>query len=339
MIRGLLFPSVSWPCRAALAAAVLLAFLGRVAVGADSPAAAPKTEVEQATSASAGPAAHSVAPAPPGMVNIPPGRFRMGQKGVLHAPEKDIYLDGFYIDKYEVTNGDFKRFMDAAGYSTEAYWNHVGWLWKGLQKISAPAQWDSAAFHGGGIPGNEQFPVTGVSWWEADAYARWAGKRLPTEAEWEKAAKGGCEKYGDPNACDSLDAPEYPWPGVWNIHRANSRSSGDPYEKDGHTTAAGFYDGSAHSGYQTIDTPGPYGVYDVSGNVWEWCSTQFEPYPYDASDGREAPPATFDEESRLVRGGSWRNLFPFLRCATRDAAKPDLRFRTIGFRCAQSLPK
>ena len=267
-----------------------------------------------------------------GMVWIPAGWVRMGQAGI--APVHDLYVEGFYIDVLEVRNGEYKEFIDAGGYSTEAWWNPVGWAWRVNNNITLPDRWNENTYHGGGVPGNEHFPVNGVSWWEADAYCRWAGKRLPTEAEWEKAAKGGCEKWGDPGQCDASDTPTYPWGGMISGSRANYYQSGDPY--DNNTTPVGYYDGSNHGGYQTIDSPSPYGLYDVAGNLWEWCSTKYASYPYDPNDGRENPPATYNECCRVLRGGSWYTYASRLPCAYRIYYDPYIRYGTVGFRCART---
>ncbi len=277
---------------------------------------------------------------PAGMVWIPAGNVRLGQVGVPYAePVNDFYVEGFYIDRYVVSNVRYKAFIDAGGYTTDAYWNPIGWAWRVAKSITLPLFWNNPSYHGGGIAGNEQFPVLGVSWWEADAYCRWAGARLPTEAEWEKAAKGGCETHGDPGQCDASDTPTYPWGEGISGPQVNYYQSGDPYESYGYTTPVGYYDGSDHGGYQTIDGPSPYGLYDVAGNVWEWCSTEYVGYPYDPNDGRESPPVSESACCRVIRGSSyydfWGDGFS-LRCAYRGSAPPDLPGYHFGFRCARS---
>ena len=287
-------------------------------------------------------------PQPPltGMVWIPPGNVRLGQVGVLNAePVNDFYVEGFYIDIYEVSNAKYKAFMDAGGYTTEAYWNPVGWGLLVASGHTQPSLWTAPAYHGGGIAGNEQFPVCGVSWYEADAYCRWAGGRLPTEAEWEKAAKGGCEIHGAPGQCEASDTQTYPWGEDFNSSQANYQSSGDPYDDSGYTTPVGYYDGGNHGGYQTINSRSPYGLYDVAGNVWEWCSTQWRDYPYNPSDGREIPPVSEVDGSlgRVLRGGSFSvsawDSRDWLRCANRipERILSNLReMDSVGFRCARA---
>jgi len=275
---------------------------------------------------------------PEGMVWIPPGNVRLGLPGMV-GPVNDFYVEGFYIDRYEVSNAKYKKFIDAGGYTTEAYWNPVGWAWRVADNITLPANWNSNEFHGGGIAGNDEFPVNGVSWFEADAYCRWAFGRLPTEAEWEKAAKGGCETHGDPGQCDASDTPYYPWGDDWVSERqANFLGSSDPYEGIGWTTPVGYYDGSNHGGYQTINSPSPYGLYDVSGNVWEWCSTRFEAYPYNPNDGRENPPVSPSECCRILRGGSYDcyDFDGYLLSAYRYYRDPSYRGGHYGFRRART---
>jgi formylglycine-generating enzyme required for sulfatase activity len=271
-----------------------------------------------------------------GMVWIPAGYVRMGQIGLME-PVHDVYIEGFYIDIEEVSNAEYREFIDAGGYTTEAWWNSVGWDWRVANNVTLPYYWNSSSQHGGGIPGNEDFPVNGVSWWEADAYCRWAGKRLPTEAEWEKAAKGGCDIHGDPLQCDTSDTPTYPWGEGVSGSRANYWNSGDPY--DNSTTPGHYYDGSNHSGYQTEDSPSPYGLYDVAGNLWAWCSTKYADYPYSPSDGRETPPVSYNECCRVIRGGSWRTSpsnHPYsLHCAYRYYGYPHARHDYYGIRCVE----
>jgi hypothetical protein len=143
--------------------------------------------------------------------------------------------------------------------------------------------------------------------------------------------------WGDPGSCDASDTPTYPWGEAITGNQANYTGSGDPYETSGYTTPVGYYDGSDHGGYQTQDSPSPYGLYDVAGNVWEWCSTKYAAYPYDPNDGRENPPATRNECCRVIRSGAWGTPTTHLRCANRvDTILPNYRHGNIGFRCAKS---
>jgi formylglycine-generating enzyme required for sulfatase activity len=157
---------------------------------------------------------------------------------------------------------------------------------------------------------------------------------LPTEAKWEKAAKGGCETHGDPETCDASDTPTYPWGEGITGPQANYYQSGDPYENNGWTTPVGCYDGTNHGGHQTINSPSPYGLYDVAGNVWEWCSTKYAAYPYNPNEGRENPPVSYSECCRVLRGGSWDDDDVYgLRSAYRSYnGNPLGRTIVIGFR-------
>jgi gamma-glutamyl hercynylcysteine S-oxide synthase len=280
---------------------------------------------------------------PAGMVRVPAGYVRLGQTGIAE-PVNDVYVGQFDIDRYEVSNARYKAFIDTGGYTNPAYWNPIGWAWRTATGVTLPEGWNDLDNHGGGTPGNEDFPVGGVSWWEADAYCRWAGGRLPTEAEWEKAAKGGCEIHGGLGLCDGPDTPSYPWGEGITGQRANFLGSGDPYDdtamKNAGSTPVGWYDGSNHGGYQTQNSPSPYGLYDVAGNVREWCNTRYAAYPYSSSDGRESPPATPDECCRVLRGAAWDVDPIYLRVADRygicgGGCSANCRGYTYGFRCAR----
>lgn len=276
--------------------------------------------------------------APEGMAFVPAGIVRLGQPGLEYMVH-EVEVDSFFIDLREVTTAEYKEFMDHGGYTTEALWDSVGWAWKSAEGITAPDGWDGSALEDHYLHNDPDaygiFPVQGVSWWEARAYARWAGKRLPTEAEWEMAAKGGCAMWGDPDLCDGEDTPTYPWGDGSEWGRANYSRSGDPYDDSGRTTPVGYYDGTLQGGYQTVLSPGPYGCFDMAGNVWEWCSSGYGSYPYYGNDGREEPPEVFDEPGRVIRGGSWYDHPDLLRCSYRDAATPDKRNERYGFRCVK----
>jgi len=229
---------------------------------------------------------------------IPAGKFRMGSPRYRDArPVFTISLPEFSIGRYEVTNRQFARFADAARYKAEGAWR------KYFRK------------------GMEEHPVVSVSWYDAVAYCRWAGLRLPTEAEWEKAARGG-------------DGRIFPWGGEWDARRCNNRSLDAaqmparmaPLHKGRGTTPVGaFKDGASF-----------YGACDMAGNACEWTSSAFFPYPYRAGDGREGQA---DPVEVAVRGGSWAfDNIGFFRTDTRSRCKPPVFSFVIGFRVAASRP-
>ena len=236
-------------------------------------------------------------------VLIPAGEFQMGSdEGEKdEKPEHTVYLDDFYLEAYEVTNALYKRFMAATGYTQPAYW-------------------DDPVFN------PPEHPVVGVSWSDAKAYCEWVGKRLPTEAEWEKAARGGSEgkKYvwGDT------------WPpplGVGNI----------PDEEEEDLGVTGGYS----DGYPSSTAPvgsfdqNRYGLYDMAGNVWEWCEDWYEENYYGGSPERN-PTGPDSGTERVVRSSSWNDasafIEPNLRVANRHKLFPDESGLLTGFRCARS---
>lgn len=235
------------------------------------------------------------------MVLIPAGEFSMGS----HAGERDerpvhtVYLDAFYIDPYEVTVGEYKRFLEDT--------NHRP-LPSSVSRTSP----------------TDQHPVVEVSWHDAMAYAQWAGKRLPTEAEWEKAARGG------------LIGQDYPWEGPIDANKANygkNTKSGTHAER---TTPVGTYPANG------------YGLYDMSGNVAEWCLDTYQRKFY--VNGQQRNPVAGAESGqgtianagtnrarRVVRGGSWSFNAKSVRVANRLAEKPSLLSSDVGFRCVQDV--
>ncbi len=185
------------------------------------------------------------------------------------------YLDGFYIGKFEITNGEYKKFLNDGGYITQSYWSAGGFNESGTQPRFW--EWDSDTldglnWHGGGISGNENYPVFGVNWYEAMAYCSWLSIKtgrtytLPSPAQWGKAALGtdvDTTKWG------WITEKEFPWGDEIDSSYANYWDSGDPEEHG--ATPAGFYDGSAHGSFQTSDGRSQYGAFDMAGNVGEWC--------------------------------------------------------------------
>jgi formylglycine-generating enzyme required for sulfatase activity len=216
------------------------------------------------------------------MIPVPAGEFWMGGDAYRwEAPRHRVYLDAFSIDKHEVTNVSYRQFMKATGHAAPSYWSD--------------AKWNGALQ-----------PVVGVSWLDADAYCQWAGRRLPTEAEWEKAARG-------------TDAREYPWGNQWDSGRANSLES-----RVDRTVAVGSYPSGVS----------PYGVHDMAGNVWEWVADWFDSDYYSRSPDRD-PQGPSSGSLKVLRGGSWLNGPTSLRAANRSSRTPVDPSRYIGFRCAK----
>jgi formylglycine-generating enzyme required for sulfatase activity len=267
---------------------------------------------------------------------VPAGSFQMGDNfGDGYPDERPVHtvnLSAYYIGKYKVTNREYKIFIDDGGYANSAYWTAGNFGQYGSQ----PYYWTDSALRGGGIPGNEDFPVVGVNWYEAMAYCKWlsakTGKtyRLPTEAEWEKAARGDDSK----NASLGHQR-KYPWGDSIDGSYANYYISGDPYNNG--LTPVGYYNGTTQGSFSTHNNASPYGAYDMAGNVWEWCFDWYSSNYYGISPANN-PQGPSTPSYIVCRGGSWKDyLNPGnLRSANRgDSSLSYSRNDDIGFRVAR----
>ena len=175
--------------------------------------------------------------APPVMVKVPKGPFLYGEDRHRETIDHD-----YWIGMYPVTNEEFSAFASAHGYQDQAYWSQEGWRWRTDKNIQSPEYWNNPTWN------KPDHPVVGVSFYEAEAYATWAGKRLPTEQEWEKAARG-------------TDGRTYPWGDEFDKNKCNNDEAGI-----GHRTPITQYPNGSS----------PYGCYDMAGNVWEWCASWYD---------------------------------------------------------------
>ena len=238
---------------------------------------------------------------PEGMVEIPEGDFIMGSEEVDKAakalqygakraffvnerPLMKVTLKRYFIDRHEVTNGEYSEFVAATDHRAPSNW--------GGRKID-----DSVKNH----------PVTHVSWADADSYCNWRGKTLPTEAQWEKAARG-------------TEGNKFPWGNDFNKNNANAGG------RNGGTVPVGSYPTGMS----------PFGVHDMAGNVWEWTADWYKAYPGNTVEDKD-----YGEKFRVARGGGWGgmghySLEIFVRSSYRHDVPPEGRFTDVGFRCAKS---
>jgi serine/threonine-protein kinase len=216
------------------------------------------------------------------MVDIPAGEYTIGNNdgGEYERPPHKVTVKGFQIDVREVTKEEYSKFLTAT-------------------KRKAPASWPGGAYKGSG-----DIPVAEVSWDDAVAYAQWAGKRLPTEIEWEIAASG-------------KDHFLYPWGNQWIDGYANTKEAG----QDGPQAAGKFAKGRSQ-----------FGVYDMCGNVWEWTESQPEPYPGSSSKIANA------DKLRVIRGGSYTDTQKIVTTTERNWVESTTTNAALGFRCAKDLP-
>jgi len=223
------------------------------------------------------------------MIYIPAGEFVMGSSGGQYdeRPQRKVYLDAYWIYKYEVTVAQYRRFCQTTGRSMP----------------DAP-RWGYKDDH----------PIVNVTWNEAKAYADWASVALPTEAQWEKAARG-------------TDGRKYPWGNQWDASKC-ANSVGGAAGSLGGTKLVGSY----------AEGVSPCGPHDMAGNVWEWCADWYA-YSYYAHAPSRNPPGPSSGEYRLLRGGSWYNCdSTYLRCAFRSTYLPYDSSHHVGFRCVVSRP-
>ncbi len=230
---------------------------------------------------------------PNGMLLVAAGTFIMGshEGNQNEMPQHEVYVGAFWIDRFPVTNESYSEFVHNTNYSPPPSWR-------------------------GGLPDRKKLrhPVVDVTWEDSRLFAEWAGKRLPTEAEWEKAASWDVV---------SGKKRRWPWGDSWESGRANAGSGILAIFRNRGTSEIDRFSPAGDS---------PYGVACMAGNVWEWTSSLFLPYPYRSEDGRENPNAA---GGRVLRGGSWSNPPDQARGAARLALPPRrVLDGACGFRCA-----
>lgn len=219
------------------------------------------------------------------LVYVPPGEFEMGDGEDSDCPRHRVWLDGYYIGIYAVTNAQYQGFVAATGH-----------------RAPGNSRWNDNSY--------TDHPVTDVSWEDAQAYAHWSGLSLPTEAQWEKAARGpGNWKY--------------PWGDAWEEERCR------------HSGNCGSEQTCVVYGYPRGVSG--YGCYNMSGNVWEWCADGYESEYYQTGASRN-PTGPSGGSFRVLRGGSWLNDARYCRAAYRIRIEPSNRGSALGFRLARSVP-
>jgi iron(II)-dependent oxidoreductase len=257
------------------------------------------------------------------MVSIPAGEFLMGASPGSFAydnehPAREVFVPAFKIARVPVTNGEFARFVEEGGYERREFWDDEGWGWREKENWTHPLYWRR---EGRGwierrmfdeAPLEADHPVACVSWYEAEAFARFAGKRLPTESEWERAASWGDARASKRRYAWGDEAPD--------DSRCNFRMNAWG------TTAVGSFPAGASV----------CGFLDMTGNVWEWTSTPFagfagfEPFPYP-----EYSEVWFDGDHRVLKGGSWATGASVLRTSFRNFFRRHFRIAFAGMRLAE----
>ena len=279
-----------------------------------------------------------------GMVLIPAGAFTMGREDREgwspmadpslfndELPSHEVYVDSFYMGKYEVTNRQFKEFVDATGYVTDAereessdvmvpasqadtpiQGTDIGWKWMN------GANWKNPEGPSSGIEDVMDHPVVHVTWNDANAYEKWAGKRLPTETEWEKAARGGTDTnwfWGD-----DLDGSGK-YANIYGEHRLD------------YQYPEGVYDGFDMTAPVGSLQPNSYGLYDTSGNVFEWTADWYQ-YDYFNISSGDNPKGPINGTMKVIKGGGWYLCECYIRPANRQPQELVDRNHGLGFRLA-----
>ncbi len=255
------------------------------------------------------------------MVLIPAGEFQMGSNDGYsnEKPVHTVYLDAFAIDKYELANAQYAQFLNEYGKNTNSAGHKV------YELIYIDNNWCKIIKGGNAyrsVASYENHPVINVSWHGAAAYAQFYGKRLPTEAEWEKAARGG------------LAGKRFPWGDSDPDGTQSNFADKSRYRSSDHNLS----DKSVDDGYQYTApvgsfTPNGYGLYDMAGNVGEWCSDWYGEKYYSSSLSHN-PMGPSSGTRRVVRGGSWNAIPRFVRVASRAMGPPTATNNNTGFRCA-----
>ncbi|MEG4092839.1 ergothioneine biosynthesis protein EgtB [Microcoleus sp. Pol12B4] len=243
------------------------------------------------------------------VIEIPGGEFYMGSDAAEALDNERsrhlCYLEEYSIDRYPVTCRQYRDFMESGGYKNPDWWSADGWKWLQGEAISQPLYWSEN-------PAFNNHPVCGVSWYEAEAYCNFIGKRLPSEAEWEKAAS-----WDATNSTYRI----YPWgeepPNGSLCNHGNNIANTSPVDA--------FPKGAS-----------AIGCYDMLGNVWEWTASTFDAYPgFESYPYRGYSQVYFDGEHRVLKGGSWATFPQALRSTFRNWYYPGVRQIIAGFRCAK----
>jgi iron(II)-dependent oxidoreductase len=262
----------------------------------------------------------------PRMISIPEGAFEMGAVWNSFAydnelPPHTVELPAFKLDRLLTTNEEYARFMEEDGYGRREWWSEEGWQWRERENWTMPLYWSKqdAGWHARNMFDEgvlaPTHPVTGISWYEAEAYARSQGKRLPTEAEWERAASWRGNERASKNRFSWGDS-------------APSRSLCNFNNQFWGTTPVGSFPEGAS----------PCGALDMTGNVWEWTADAFEPFPgFKPFPYPEYSEVWFDGDHRVLKGGSWATRPSVLRTSFRNFFRRHFRIAFAGIRLAADL--